>query len=108
DIDGDIEDRTGGNAHQLGLPLRRALKMQTAHDTAIDRQGMVFLHERDIDAVLPQQFLAKDLREEAARVEPTNRLDLFHLGNGGGDDLHRANVLQGSAKPKRRRPEETL
>ena len=90
DIDRDIEDRTGGDPHQLGLARRRGLEMQPPHDAAIDRQGMVFLHERDIDAVFPQQLLAKNLRKKAARIDAADRPDLLHLGNGGGNDLHRA------------------
>src|SRR5207302_1744130 len=70
--------------------------------------GMVFLHEPHIDPVLPQQLLAKDLGEKAARIEPANRLDLFHLGNSGGNDLHRAKVLNSAAKLKHRRLSETL
>src|ERR1700681_2061807 len=53
---------------------------------------MVFLDERHVDAVLPQQFLAEDLGEEAARVAVANRSDLLDLDNLGGDDLHRASL----------------
>ena len=67
--------------------------MQAAHDAALDRQRMVFLDESDLDAVLAQHILAKDLGEKAARVAMADRPDLLYVGNLGRNDLHAANIL---------------
>src|SRR5207249_5735696 len=80
DIDRDIEDRPGGDADELGLPLRRNLEMQAAHDAAVDRERMVFLDESNIDAVPPEYVLAKDLGEKTARVGMADRLYLLYIG----------------------------
>src|SRR5439155_22618145 len=92
----------GTDPHQLGLTHRRSLEMQAAHDAAIDRQGVIFLDEGDVDAVLTQQLFPEDLGKEAARVLMANRSDLLDLGNLGGDDLHRASLAV-SAELKSRR-----
>src|SRR5450759_2104398 len=59
-----------------------------AHDAGVDRQRMVFLNERSIDAVLAQHILAKDLGEKAARVAMADRPDLLDVGNRGRNHLH--------------------
>src|SRR3954454_22271438 len=68
DIDRDIENRSGGDAHELGLAGRRNLKMQPTDDEAVHRQRMIFLDERHGDAVLAQPRFAVNLRKEAAHV----------------------------------------
>ncbi len=90
DVDRDIEDRPGADANELGLTLRRNLEMQAAHDAAVDRERMVFLGERDIDAMPPQHVLAKDLREKAARIVMADRPYLLYVGDLGRNDLHAA------------------
>jgi len=101
DVDRDIEDRPGGDADELGLTLRRDLEMQAAYDAAVDRERMVFLNERSIDAVPPQDVVAKDLGEKAARVAMADRPYLLYLGNLGWNDLNAAGVLK-SGKAKSR------
>jgi hypothetical protein len=104
DVDRDIEDRSGRNADELGLTRRRDLEMQTAHHPTVHRERMVFLDKSDIDAVLPQRILAKDLGKKTARVMVANRPYLFHFGDFGRNDLHATRVLEISAKPGARIP----
>ena len=47
--------------------------MEAAYHPAIERERQVFLHESDVDTVLPEHRLAKDLGEKAARVVMANR-----------------------------------
>src|ERR1051325_3107970 len=98
EIDRDIEDRTGRDAHQLCLWLRRDLKMQAAYNAAISREREVFLDERPRDPVLPQQILPEDLGEKPARVKPANRLYLLYVRNRGGADLHRVTSFKCASK----------
>src|SRR5437763_3230739 len=93
DVDCDVEGRTGGDPHQLGLAGWRTLEMQPTHDAAVDRERVVFLNKRDIDAVLSQHILAKNLRKKAARVAMAHRPDLLYVGDLGRNDLHAVRVL---------------
>jgi len=101
DVDRDIEDRAFTDAYQLCLGGRRSLEMQAAHDAGVDRQRMVFLNERSIDAVLAQHILAKDLGEKAARIAVAHRPDFLYLGDLGRNDMHAAVVLRSGIAERR-------
>ncbi len=88
DVDRDIEDRSGADPDELGLGGWRKLEMQAAHDAAIDRQRKILLHKRNLDPVLAQRRLAKDLGEETAQIVVADRPQLLHFGDVGRDDLH--------------------
>jgi hypothetical protein len=90
DVDSNVEDRADSDPHQLCLRHWRRLEMQAAQHTFGGGVGVVLLDEPNIDPVLDQHILAKDLGKKPARIAMTNRRDDFHVGNFGADDLHAA------------------
>src|SRR5690348_4907484 len=98
DMDRDIKHRTGRDAHQLRLWLRRDPKMETAYNPAIGREREVVLDECASDPLLPQQLIPEDLGKKPARVKPANWLYLLYVRNRGGADLHRVTSFKCASK----------
>src|SRR5436190_21750042 len=72
-IHGDVEDATGGAAHELRLP-RLGLEVQAAQ-RVLDRARVVLLDEAVLDAELAPELLAVGLDQEAAVVPEAVGLD---------------------------------
>src|SRR5205814_8330995 len=65
-IDGNIEDRTGRDAQQLGLGERRGLEMQAAQHACAHRQRVIVLDKVNVNSVLPQHVFLEYLGEKPA------------------------------------------
>ena len=72
-INSDIKDRPPTAAHQLGLRIRWALKMQAAHRAHLCRKRMVVLHKLKVDPVFCKRRPAVGFGEKSAMVAKAAR-----------------------------------
>ena len=88
EIDGDIPDVAGENAHQLALRAAE-LVVETA-ENALAGAGLIVLGEAGRKAGGGEALRVEDLREPAAVIAETLGADPFDITKRGIDNLHPA------------------
>src|SRR5579863_6539417 len=97
-IDRHVVDAAAQYAYELGLDFRRHLKVQRAHSAALERQGLIVLHELGYESRITGGARVISLDEIASGVGEIARYEQQHARDFCGFDLHVRN-----ASPRARR-----
>src|SRR6056297_795365 len=92
DVDRHIEKRAAPAPNQLGLRMRRRLKMQAAYRARPPRERMIVLHKVDFDPVRGQCCTVPAFAEKAARIAVPRGCENKHAVKRRSFDLHRVAV----------------
>src|SRR3954471_24854380 len=93
-VDDDVEDRSAGRPHQLGLGSRRVLEVHPPDGALVAIEGDIGLGDHGLEPVLLELALAEDAREDPAVVLPPLEIEDIGAPQSGLSEDHRRTPLR--------------